>query len=396
MTHQNRTATRSVWRAILLLWLAGNALRLTILAVPPVIAVIQAEFGLSATQVGLLGSIPPALFAIAALAGSLLVARLGIRAALVGALTLVAVGSALRGFSTSYAVLIATTILMSAGVAILQPIMPTTVRQWLPQRIGLGTAIYTNGLLMGEVLAVLLTTPLVLPMVDASWRAALVFWSAPVAVIAGVVFLFAPLTDDGSEPRSSVPRKWLPDWHAGLVWRLGGLFLCVNAIYFGANAFIPIYLASAGRADLIAEALLALNFGQLPASGLLLLTASRLERRVWPYIAAGALSLFSVAGFVFMPGPAAVVWAGLLGFAAGAALILALTLPPLLCRPEDVARTAAGTFTISYGGAVVVAIVSGAIWDLSGIPALAFVPLATCAVGLVAAGVLLRSKQELQ
>ena len=396
LANSDPSTPRSIWRAIVLLWLAGNALRLTILAVPPVITMIQREFGLSATQVGLLSSIPPALFAIAALAGSLLVARLGIRAALVGALLLVAVGSALRGLSTNYGVLFVTTMLMSAGVAILQPMMPTTVRQWLPQRIGLGTAVYTNGLLMGEVFAVLLTTPFVLPMVDASWRASLVFWSVPVASIAGVVYLFAPQTQISSTAAQGAPLKWLPDWHVGLVWRLGGLFLCVNAIYFGANGFMPIYLTSAGRPDLINDALLALNFGQLPASALLLLTAARLERLAWPYVAAGGLSMVSIIGFVMMPGPAAVVWAGILGFAAGGALTLALTLPALLCRPEDVARTSAGAFTISYSGAVVIAIISGAAWDLGAIPALAFVPLAACAVGLGAASALLRRTGDLR
>jgi len=59
------------------LWLAGNGLRLTILAVPPVLATIRDDLALTATQVGLLSSIPPAMFAIAALAGSLLVAHLG-------------------------------------------------------------------------------------------------------------------------------------------------------------------------------------------------------------------------------------------------------------------------------------------------------------------------------
>jgi hypothetical protein len=97
-----------------------------------------------------------------------------------------------------------------------------------------------------------------------------------------------------------------------------------------------------------------------------------------------------------MVGPATVVWAALLGFADAGALILGLTLPPLLCRPEDVARTSAGTFTISYGGAVAIAVVSGAAWDLSGIPALAFVPLAACAVGLVAITVRLRLTNELR
>jgi MFS transporter, CP family, cyanate transporter len=396
MANHNQNARREMWTAIVLLWLAGNALRLTILAVPPVIAMIRDEFALSATEVGLLGSIPSALFAIAALAGSLLVARLGVKRALVGGLTLVATGSALRGWSTNYAVLFATTIVMSAGVAIMQPIMPTTVRHWLPSRIGLGTAIYTNGLLVGEVFAVLLTIPYVLPMFSGSWRSVLVFWSLPVAIIAVVVYVFAPRPHGEHAIHAAAPRKWLPDWHVGLVWRLGGLFLCINAIYFSANAFIPIFLTSAGRADLISDTLLALNFGQLPASLLLLVTAGKLERRAWPYIASGVLSLFSFAGLALMVGPASIVWAALLGFSDAAALILGLTLPALLCRPEDVARTSAGMFTLSYGGAVVIAVISGAAWDLSGIPALAFVPLAACAVGMTAITVRLRLNKELR
>src|SRR5512140_3295848 len=97
---------RGVWLAVALLWLAGNGLRLTILAVPPVIALIRDDFGLNATQVGLLSSIPPALFAIAALLGSLLVARLGLMGALTGGLLLVAGGSALRGLAGDYTMLL--------------------------------------------------------------------------------------------------------------------------------------------------------------------------------------------------------------------------------------------------------------------------------------------------
>src|SRR6476661_2920255 len=95
------------WLALLLLWLAGNGLRLTILAVPPVIATIRDDLRLSATEVGLLSSIPPAMFALAALGGSLLVARLGVTVALVGGLVLVAVGSALRGVAPNYPMLLA-------------------------------------------------------------------------------------------------------------------------------------------------------------------------------------------------------------------------------------------------------------------------------------------------
>jgi MFS transporter, CP family, cyanate transporter len=372
------------WLALLLLWLAGNALRLTILAVPPVIATIRDELRLSATAVGLLSSIPPAMFAIAALAGSLLVARLGVRVALVGGLALVAAGSALRGLSPNYVALLVTTIVMSAGVALMQPIMPTAVRQWVPARIGLGTAVYTNGLLVGEILAVMLTIPVVLPLVGGSWRLSLVAWSIPIAVIALVVHAYAPRAGTEHPAKSApLPRKWLPDWHIGLVWRLGALFCCVNAIYFNANAFMPIYLASKGRSDLIGDALLALNLGQLPASLLLLVVAGRLERRAWPYVVSGVVSLASLAGIVSMVGPYTVAWSALLGFSDAAALILGLTLPPLLCRSEDVARTSAGTFTVSYAGAVALALLSGAAWDLTHVPALAFVPLVLCALAMV-------------
>jgi CP family cyanate transporter-like MFS transporter len=384
------------WIALILLWLCGNALRLTILALPPVIASIRDEFGLNATQVGLLGSIAPALFAIAALAGSLIVARIGVRAALLSGLALVAVGSAMRGLAADYALLLLTTTLMCVGVAIMQPVMPTAVREWLPGRIALATAVYTNGLLAGEVFPVLLTTPVVLPLVGGSWRASLAAWSIVVAAIAAMVWTLAPRTAPGLRLADQRPQRWIPDWRSGLVWRLGVLFGCINTIYFSANTFIPIYLASAGRADLISGALTALNFGQLPASALLLMVARRLEGRVWPYLASGLLSLLSLAGLVLQVGAVTVMWAAMLGFSDAAALILGLTLPATLCRSEDVARTAAGAFTISYGSALVLAIASGVLWDLSGIAWLAFLPLALCAAGLVLIPARMRAQNELR
>src|SRR5262249_44309102 len=142
-------------------------------------------------------------------------------------------------------------------------------------------------------------------------------------------------------------------------------------------------------------ALAALNFGQLPASLLLLVVAGRLERKAWPYIVSGLVSLLSIVGLVTMVGPATIVWAALLGFSDAAALIVGLTLPARLCRSEDVARTSAGVFTVSYGGAVAIAIASGAAWDVTRIPALAFVPIGLCAVGLAAAALMLRAKHEL-
>src|SRR5471032_1324251 len=177
---------------LLLLWLAGAALRLTILAVPPVIPLIHDGLKLNATQIGILTGLPSMLFAIAAVPGSLLIARLGVRSALVVGLTITAFGGALRGVLPDVAWLYAMTIAMGAGVAIMQVTMPTAVRAWLPNRIGFATAVYTNGLLIGEILPVALMLPLVMPMVGGSWQWGFVAWSIPVAIIAIAVMALAP------------------------------------------------------------------------------------------------------------------------------------------------------------------------------------------------------------
>ena len=136
-------------RPLSLLWLGGVGLRLTILAVPPVLALIISDLALSGTEVGILNAIPVSLFALVAVPGSLLIARVGAVRALVVGLLIAAVGSALRGFAIGAMTLFAATALMAAGVALMQPAFPPLVRQWVPRRIGFATAVYTNGLLCG-------------------------------------------------------------------------------------------------------------------------------------------------------------------------------------------------------------------------------------------------------
>ena len=169
--------------------------------------VVPDGVGLAATQVGILTGLPSMLFAFAAVPGSLLIARLGVRTALVLGIAVNAIGGALRGAVPDIFWLYAMTIAMGAGVAIMQVTLPPAVRLWLPHKIGFGTAVYTNGLLVGEIAPVALTLPLVLPLVG-TWQMGFVFWSAPVAIIAWLVLLFAPRpgTANGSQTR----RRWLP------------------------------------------------------------------------------------------------------------------------------------------------------------------------------------------
>src|SRR3954452_9519750 len=202
---------RQFLTCVLLLWLAGIGLRITILAVPPVIPLIRVDLAMSETQVGNLTGLPPVLFACTAVLGSLLIARFGALMTLVAGLAATAAGSALRGAAPEIWSLYAATVVTGFGVAIMHPALPPLVRAWLPHRIGFGTALFTNGLLVGEILPVALTIPVLLPLLDNRWRQSFVVWAVPVALIALVLMLFAPRTAAPPQPAQPAQRWW-PDW----------------------------------------------------------------------------------------------------------------------------------------------------------------------------------------
>lgn len=361
----------SPFTALLLLWLAGNGLRLTILAIPPVLALIIVDLKLSGTEVGILNAIPVSLFALVAVPGALLIARVGAVPALIIGFLIAAAGSALRGFASDPWMLYVTTIVMAAGIAVVQPALPPTVRQWAPHRIGFATAVYTNGLLCGEIFPVAFAA-LLLPLLAGSWRASLVLWSIPLVAIALVIFLFQP---GGKTAPLTRPKQWMPDWRDPLLWKVGIIMSGSNQLYFCTNAFLPGFLLQTGRTDLIGPALTALNVGQLPASFILLAMASRWERKRWPLLAAVAMGLTGAVGMLaFSSALGVIASAALAGFSCAVTLTLVLALPALMVKPDDVPRMSAGVFTIGYGAAMVMSILGGIAWDLSGKAVFAFLP----------------------
>jgi CP family cyanate transporter-like MFS transporter len=237
-------------------------------------------------------------------------------------------------------------------------------------------------LLVVEILPVMLTIPVILPLAHASWRGALAIWSIPFFVIAAITLVLAPKADEPVRA-ARAPVRWWPDWRNKQTWQLGFLLGSVNSVYFCTNAFLPGHLAHAGRSDLVVGALTALNLGQLPASIALLALSRRIERTPWPFVACGGLMLVCIAGIVATASAWTYLFAGVLGFVGAAVLTLALALPPLLNAPRDVARLTAAMFTISYCEGLVISVLSGAAWDVAGDPRFAFLPIAISAIPLL-------------
>jgi len=354
---------------LLLLWLGGIDLRLTLLAVPPLIPLIHRDLHLDEKAVGALVSLPILLLALASVPGALLIAKLGVRGALITGLGLVAVFGALRGAGSSPAILFSATFLMGLGVAVSQPAFPSLVREWFPARIAIATAVYSNGILIGETIPVTFTSPVgVLPIAHGDWHLALALWSILVAVSAVAIAIAAP-----ARRKLAVPARWWPSWLESQALRIGLVIGMASAVYFGANAYIPDYLDQTGRHELITPMLAVLNAAQLLTAPVVAVWSRLMTGRLG-FIGSAALMVIAQIGIVATPGPWVVAWAFVLGFSTALAFIVTLTLPPRLAAAGDVHRMSAAVFTIQYGTAFVVPLIAGALWDASGRALFAFIP----------------------
>ena len=364
---------------LVLLWLVGINLRTVILGVPPTLPALHQALSLSYSAAGLLTSLPVLLMAAGAIPGAYLVSRIGARRAVAVGLALVALGAVLRGAFPSALMLFAFTVVLALGIAVAQPAMPSLAQAWFPTRIGRAIAIYSNGLLVGEVIAASITLPFLLALFG--WQVALAAWAVPAAI---VLVLWLTLTP-ASEGAVATAGAWLPDWRNGRMLRVGLLMGGASLVYFGMNSWIPDTLDARHAHTLIPLTLGALNAMQLPISFWLTLRGDTMLGRRWPYVVAGVGSVLAVTGYALAPAGSAPFWAGMAGASSSLAFILNLGLPALF-TPSEVARTSGFMFTVGYGAAFFGPALGGFAWDWSGHYLFALLPMLVGALAMLAFG----------
>jgi len=345
-----------------LLWLAGVYLRIPVLVAPPLAPFISNELALSKALTGALTTLPILMLAVGSMPGSLAIARLGPRNTLALAMVIMVIGSAGRGLVPDTFNLMLASAVMGLGVAMMQPALPALLPRWLePHHLAMGSAIYMNGMLMGEFIGAGVTLPVLMPLLDNSWRATLLVWSLPGLMVAAALFL--PRRDRARPVRRV---DWLPDWKNPLTLKLGLLLGLSAAMFFGVNAYMGALLEQRGQGDRLAQSLFWFNLAQVAASLIMLKMARVWVGRKSPILITAIISIAGTVGTVILPGWLAIASATLMSFVAGILLILLVALPPLLVSSEETGRLSAGNFLVGYTLAFSVPMIGGIIADWSG------------------------------
>jgi MFS transporter, CP family, cyanate transporter len=375
---------------VLLVVVVGVALNLrpAIAAVPPVLATVQADLGLSATGAGWLTALPVVCMGLFAPVGAALARRVGREAAVSCALVLVAGGTLVRGLGASVVPLYGGTLVAGVGIALGGALLPGVVKAWFPSRPGTVTGLYTAGLVAGAMLAAAGTVPL-MDALGIGWPAAIGAWGL-LAVAALVAWV--PVTRRPPAAADAAPGRLRLPWRSGVAWRVTLYMGSQSLLYYAALTWLsPLYVAAGWTASRAGLLLGLFSFTQVFSALAIPALADRTgDHRPWLALCVGTVAVM-LAALGLVPTAAPWLWAALLGLGAGGMFALALTLlVKVASTPAAAARLSGMALLVGYLLAATGPVLAGALYDAAGSYRVPFLVLAGIGVATLTLGVSVR------
>jgi CP family cyanate transporter-like MFS transporter len=334
-------------------------LRSVLAGLPPVIADVRADLGLSAAAAGVLTTLPVLCMGAFAPVAPRVAARVPMERALVACALLTAAGTGIRALGSTGS-LFAAGLAIGVAIALAQALLPVLIRTRYHASSGTLTGAFSMALVLGSVLAAGLAVPL--EQLLGGWEWSLAFWALP-ALVAALVWLPAAL-----RPGTTVARGGgAPLRASGLAWSVSAFFGIQSMAFYASLSWIPSILEDGGWSSEAAGGLLAFGAlcGLLPAF-LLPVLAARAPDQTILLLAIVLVPAAGLAGVLAVP-DLAPLWMICIGFGQSGALGLALALP--LQRGGDaptVASLTAMALCVGYLVAAAGPWLLGAVHDASG------------------------------
>ncbi|CAN7442065.1 CynX/NimT family MFS transporter [Mycolicibacterium frederiksbergense] len=342
-------------------------LRPAITSVGPLLGDMRDDLGTSALWAGLLTTLPGLCFAAAGLTAPWLARRFGIGSAIAAALLVLTTGLLLRVIDGPH-VVIGGTLVATAGIALINVLIPVVIKSSFPARIGLMTGIYTAALQGGGAAGSAVT-----PALDEAlggWRFALGAWAvlAAAALIGWLIAMQRRRAAAGPAPRmTTVVPNGRSLLRSRLAWIITGFFGCQSLLAYVVMGWLPQVFIDNGMSKGDAGLLLGLNAViAVPISIVVAPMASRRPSQSAWIVGLGLLGITGVAGLAIAPAAAPLLWTVLLGLGMSV-FSLALAVIALRARTaEDTARLSGMVQGLGYLLAGVGPFAFGLLHELSG------------------------------
>ncbi|WP_434547968.1 CynX/NimT family MFS transporter [Pseudomonas qingdaonensis] len=320
------------WLLLLGLVLVALNLRPALSSMAPLLGQVSDSLGLSASQAGLLTTLPVLCLGLFAPLAPILARRFGSERVVLGILLTLACGILLRSSLGSVG-LFAGSILAGASIGVIGVLLPGIVKRDFPKHAGALTGVYTMALCLGAALAAGATVPLSQHF-DDSWALGLGVWLIP-AVVAALFWLPQARHGHGKHAVAYRVRGLLRDPLAWQVTLYMGLQSSLAYIVFG---WLPSILIGRGLSPTEAGLVLSGSVIVQLASALTApWLATRGNDQRLAIVLVMLLTLAGLFGCLYAPLGGLWGWAVVLGIGQGGTFALALTLIVLRSKDSHVA-----------------------------------------------------------
>ena len=352
-----------------LIFVAVN-LRAPITAVGPLVSSMKAELPYNNGVFGLLTTIPLIMFAVLSPFVRPISDALGAGNTLLAAVVAIFLGVIIRSFAGN-AGLFAGTLLLGAGIAIGNVLVPGIIKARFPERIGLATGAFTISMTSFAAVSAALSYPISrLP--NMGWRNSLVVWA--VLALAGLLVWLPQrsLSIRQTSTPNAVTSEVQPEksvWRTGIAWWLTVLMGAQSFLFYFFAAWLPTIAISKGLTPEIAGYLaFAFQLMTIPAAFIIPAIAPRLKDQRGLISIVSVLYIVSLCGLVFTQSTALLtVCVMLYGFSTGSCFNLCMLLISLRTKNASRATSLSGMVqSLGYGFGALGPILGGWLFDWTG------------------------------
>lgn len=338
-------------------------LRPGIVATGPLLASIQAEFGLTHTVASLLTAIPDFLMGILALPTPWLANRFGRDRVILMALILLFAAMVARAFAPSIGILLLTTAGVGGGIAIAGALMAGFIKASFPTRAAFMMGIYATALSFGSTVSAALTGPVA---VAKGWRFGSGMWSL-LGLLAISAWFFTESRARQARGTQRIPKQFALPLRNPTAWLIALFFACDNFLFYAYLSWTaPLYREhgfSAATSGLVLASFTAAFMVANPIFGLL----SKHEDRRGLLALSAVIALIGLVGLAISPDSRPFLCIALVAFGLGGAFTLGMTLPLDNTRgPEEATVWNAFVLTVGYLVAAGGPLMVGALRDITG------------------------------
>lgn len=241
----------STWRHVVLigglLFIALN-LRPAITAIGPLAERMHAS-GVSIEAIGLQTTIPLVLFGVAGFFVGAIGSRIGFARALGAGLLILSAGCFLRSwqFSGTNSERVFGSILIGAGIAFGNVLLPGVVKSRYPDHVGLLTSLYSTAMNLGAALGIALAVPLA-ERLAGGWNASLRAWGYA-ALIPLLFWIPEMLRKPASRPPGSLFAKMRQLAGDARAWQVTGQMGLQSLLFYSSVAWLPTMLQLRGMSE---------------------------------------------------------------------------------------------------------------------------------------------------